>query len=142
LLEEENRMTRVLMIDRDRDLVHSVAMACLEQGVAIRMAETLCEGVRYMLDGPVSVVVVDSSLMRLSQSDQARLFDAVAPGVPVVVIVGPATDMEEVVRLELQGFQVVPKPFDLRDILAKIEPAGRSLPACPGAARQVATACK
>ena len=101
-------MTRVLMIDRDRDLVQSVAMACLEQGVAIRMAETLCEGVRYMLDGPVSVVVLDSNLMRLSRGDQLRLFDAVAPGVPVVVIVEPATDVEEVVRLELQGFRVVP----------------------------------
>ena len=135
-------MTRVLMIDRDRDLVHTVAMACLEQGVAIRMAETLCEGVRYMLDGPVSVIVVDCRLMRFSTSEQVRLFDAVAPGVPVVVLVEPATDVEEVVRLELQGFQVVPKPFDLRDILAKIEPAGRSLPARPGAARRVETVCK
>ena len=117
-------------------------MACLERGVALRMAETLCEGVRYMLDGPVSVVVVDYRLMRLSTSDQVRLFDAVAPGVPVVVLVEPATNVEEVVRLELQGFKVVPKPFDLRDILAKIEPAGRSLPARPGAARQVETACK
>ena len=135
-------MTRVLMIDRDRDLVHSVAMACLDLGIAIRMAETLCEGVRYMLEGPVSVVVVESNLMRLSTSDQIRLFDAVAPGVPVVVLVGPAPDVEEVVTLELQGFQVVPKPFELRDILAKIVPAGRSLPARPGAARHVETACK
>ena len=135
-------MTRVLMIDRDRDLVHSLAMACLEQGVAIRMAETLCEGVRYMLDGPVSVVVVDYRMMRLSASDHIRLFDAVAPGVPVVVLVGPAADVEEVVRLELLGFQVVPTPFDLRDILAKIELAGRSLPARRGAARHVETLCK
>jgi len=135
-------MTRVLMIDRDRDLVHSVAMACLEQGVALRIAETLCEGVRFMLDGPVSVVVVDFRMMRLSASDHMRLFDAVAPGVPVVVLIGPATDVDEVVRLELLGFQVVPRPFDLGDILAKIEPAGRSLPARHKTTRQVETVCK
>ena len=135
-------MTRVLMIDRDRDLVHSVAMSCLDLGIAIRMAETLCEGVRYMLEGPVSVVVVDRRLMRLSTSDQIRLFDAVAPGVPVVVLVASTTDVEELMRLELEGFRVVPEPFELRGILAKIEPAGRSVPARPGAARQVEAACK
>ena len=78
-------MTRVLMIDGDRALAQSVAMACIEGGVAIRLAETLCEGVRCMLESPVSVVLVDSGVLRLSGSDQARLFDTVAPGVPVAV---------------------------------------------------------
>ena len=134
-------MTRVLMIDRDRDLAQSVAMVCLDNGLAIRMAETLCEGVRCMLDEPVSVVLVDSALMRFSGTGLARLFDAVAPGVPVVVLVGPAVRVEEVVSLQLQGFGVLPKPFDVRDILAKTEPAGRFFPARPGAADQVAALC-
>src|SRR5574341_1549619 len=103
-------MTRVLMIDRDRALVQSMAMACLENGVAVRMAETLCEGVRSLLEEPVSVVVVDSALMRLSGSDHARLFDAVAPGVPVIALVGARARVDEVVKLELQGFRVVAKP--------------------------------
>ena len=47
-------MNRILVIDRDRTLGASLAMTCLERGVAIRMAETFCEGVRYMLEAPVS----------------------------------------------------------------------------------------
>ncbi len=39
-------MTRVLMIDGDRALAQSAAMASVKQGVAICIAETLCEGVR------------------------------------------------------------------------------------------------
>ena len=40
-------MNRILLIDRDRTLGASLGMACLERGIAIRMAETFCEGVRY-----------------------------------------------------------------------------------------------
>ena len=135
-------MTRVLMIDRDRSLTHTVAMACLDSGVAIRMAETLCEGVRWLLDEPASVVLVDAALMRLPGTDLARLFDTVAPEVPVVVLVEPAVPVEEVVNLQLQGFGVVSKPFDVRDILAKLAPTHRVLPARPGAASHIKAVCR
>jgi DNA-binding response OmpR family regulator len=135
-------MTRILLIDGDRARSQSIALVCLENGIAIRLAETLCEGVRGMLDTPVSIVLVDSGLMRLSPAAHARLFDAVAPGVPVVVLMDPAARIEETVRLEVQGFHVVPKSVDVLDVLAKVEPARRSLPARPGAAAHVDSVCK
>lgn len=134
-------MRRVLLIDGDRALAQSVAMACIEDGIAVRLAETLCEGVRHMADGPISVVLIDAALMRLPGSDQARLFDAVAPGVPVVALVREGASVEETVKLEVQGFRVVAKPFDLQDVLAKVELPARSLPARPGAAAEVAALC-
>ena len=134
-------MTRVLMIDGDRALAQSVAMACMEDGVAIRLAETLCEGVRCMLESPVSVVLVDSGVLRLPGSDLARLFDAVAPGVPVVALVKPGVRLEESAKLELQGFRVVSKPFDVRDVLAKVEPGPRAPVSRPDAAARIEAVC-
>lgn len=134
-------MIRVLMIDGDRALTQTVAMACVENGVAVRMAETLCEGVRYMLESPVSVVLVDAGVLRLSGSDQARLFDTVAPGVPVVVLVKPGARVEDQVRFEMQGFQVAAKPFDVKDVLEKVEIAKRAPAARAGAAARVAAMC-
>ena len=135
-------MTRVLVIDRDRSSAPSMAMACLDSGVAVRMAETLCEGVRCLLGEPVSVVLVDSGLMRLSGMDVARLFDAVAPDVPVVVLVGPELPAEEVVSLQVRGFHVVPKPFDVIDVVAKLDFSRRSRPPRAWAASHVAAACR
>jgi DNA-binding response OmpR family regulator len=117
-------------------------MTCIEDGIAIRLAETLCEGVRHMADGPISVVLIDAALMRLPGSDQARLFDAVAPGVPVVALVREGTSVEETVKLEVQGFRVFAKPFDLQDVLAKVELPARSLPARPGAAAEIEALCR
>ena len=132
---------RVLLIDGDRVLARSVAMACIADGIAVRLAETLCEGVRYMVDGPVSVVLIDAALMRLSGRDQARLFDTVAPGVPVVALVRAGASVEETVALEMQGFRVFTKPVDVRDVLAKVELPARAVPARPHATAQVQAVC-
>ena len=105
---------RVLLIDGDRAFAESVAMSCINDGIAVRLAETLCEGVRYMMDGPVSVVLIDAALMRLSAPEQVQLFDAVAPGVPVAVLVPQGTTVEETVKLQVQGFQVVAKPVSVQ----------------------------
>ena len=134
-------MMRVLMIDGNRAFAQSVAMSCIADGIAMRLAETLCEGVRYMMEGPVAVVLIDASLMRLSGPDQVRLFDDVAPGVPVAVLVPEGMTVEETVKLQVQGFQVVAKPFEVRDLLAKMERPARPSRARPGVTAQVEALC-
>jgi len=94
-----------------------------------------------MMEGPVAVVLIDSALMRLSSHDQVRLFDAVAPGVPVTVLVPEGTTVEETVKLQVQGFQVVAKPFEVRDLLAKVERPARPSRARPGVTAQVEALC-
>jgi DNA-binding response OmpR family regulator len=114
-------MKRVLLIDQDAEFCHDFAMSCLQAGIAVRMAENLCEGVRAMLHVPVSVVLVESRLLRLAAPDQARLFDAVAPGVPVVVMVPVDASTEHRVQFEVQGLVVVSKSLDVTELLAKVE---------------------
>jgi DNA-binding response OmpR family regulator len=134
-------MIRLLTIDGDRRRAQALAMECLEQGVAVRMAETLCEGVRYLLDAPVSLVLAEAGMLRLAKGEHARLFEAVAPGVPVILTVDAGAKVEDLVDLELQGFRVVSRPFALRDLLAKIEAAAKSTPARRDARAHVETAC-
>ena len=134
-------MNRILLIDRDRTLGASLGMACLERGIAIRMAETFCEGVRYLMDAPATAVLVDAAALKMADADRGRIFDAVAPGVPVVVTVEAGTPVEEQVRYELQGFRVLTKPFAPEDVLDKIEWADKSRPARPAAAAQVRAVC-
>ena len=135
-------MIRLLTIDRDRKRAQSLAMECLERGVAVRMAETLCEGVRYLLDAPVSVVLVEAGLLRMAKGDQARLFEAVAPGVPVILTVDAGARVEDLVDLELQGFRVVSRPFALRDLLAKVELPAKVVPARRDARARLAAVCE
>ncbi len=134
-------MIRVLTIDGNRSRAQALAMECLEHGVAARMAETLCEGVRYLLDAPVSMVLAEAGLLRMAGPDSARLFDLVAPGVPVVLTVDAGARVEDLVDLELQGFHVVSRPFALRDLLAKVEVPIKAAPVGKHARAEVQAIC-
>jgi DNA-binding response OmpR family regulator len=135
-------MIRLLTIDGDRNRAQALAMECLDQGVAVRMAETLCEGVRYLLNAPVSLVLAEAGMLRLASGEQARLFEAVAPGVPVILTVDAGAKVEDLVSLELQGFRVMTRPFALGDLLAKIELPSKGAPARRDARERVDTACR
>jgi DNA-binding response OmpR family regulator len=121
-------MTRVLLIESDRALAQALAIDCVDLGIAVRLAETLCDGVRVMMDSPVSLVLIDAALMRLPASDQLRLFDAVAPGVPVVVLADDRASTEDVSKLRTQGFQVVAWPVDVLELFATIGRPARPRP--------------
>src|SRR5260370_33767768 len=105
-------MIRVLTIDGNRSRAQKLAMECLEHGVAVRMAESLCEGVRYLLDSPVSLVLAEAGMVRMAGPDQARLFDAVAPGVPVVAAGGAGTRGGDRRGLALKGLHGVGRPCE------------------------------
>ena len=135
-------MIRLLTIDGDRKRAQALALECLEHGVAVRMSETLCEGVRYLLDAPVSLVLAEAGMLGLAKGDQARLFEAVAPGVPVILTVAAGAKVEDRVDLELQGFRVISRPFALRDLLAKVEVPAKLVLARPDARARVETACR
>jgi DNA-binding response OmpR family regulator len=134
-------MLRLLTIDGDRKRAQALALECLEQGVAVRMAETLCEGVRYLLDAPVSLVLAEAGMLRMAKGEQARLFESVAPGVPVILAVDAGAKVEDLVDLELRGFRVMSRPFALRDLLAKVEVPAKAVLARRDARARVETVC-
>jgi len=112
-------MNRILVIDQDRTAMERIGLACLERGVGVVMADTVCEGVRVLLETSVSSIVVDQRLLRLTAREQSTLFDRVAPGAPVSVVVGPETPLDVRVAHELLGFRVVTRPVVVEDLLEK-----------------------
>lgn len=110
-------MNRLLIIDQDRTVAQRLALACLDRGVGVVMADNVCEGVRRLLSEMVSLIVVDAALVRLTPREQARLFDRVALGVPVVVVVRADASLGARVAFELAGFIVMARPVTVEDLL-------------------------
>jgi DNA-binding response OmpR family regulator len=116
-------MDVLLVIDQDRNAMQTLGLACLERDVGVAMAETLCEGVRVLLSRSASLVVVDVALLRMTPPEIATLFERVAPGVPVIVVVHSDTPLETRVGFELLGFQILTRPVVVEDLIEK-ETAG------------------
>jgi DNA-binding response OmpR family regulator len=113
-------MNRILVIDRDRAAMETLGLACLEQGIGVAMADNLCEGVRVLLGESISLVLVDAVELRFGPRESATLFERVAPGVPVIVMVRAEAELSRTVALELAGFRVVTKPVTISDLIAKV----------------------
>lgn len=114
-------MFSVLLIEEDRAFTQRLSLAFLERGLTVRTTETFCEGVRFLTDTPVAAILMDAGCLRLRGPEQVRLFDQIAPGVPVVILVPPAMSPAERIALELLGFSVMAMPLEVEDLLAKIE---------------------
>ena len=110
-------MIRILLIGQDHVTAQRLGLQCLERGVAVVIAENVCEGVRALATTPVSLIVADVGRFRLAFHEQAALFDRVAPGVPVSVTVPSNVPLETRVALELAGFHVAPSPAAPDDLL-------------------------
>lgn len=110
-------MNRVLIIDKDAASAQRLALACFDKGLAVVIAETVCEGVRALATTPVALIVTELDRLRLGVTDQMALFEHVAPGVPVIVTVGAAVPLEKRATLELAGFRVIPSPLEADDLL-------------------------
>jgi DNA-binding response OmpR family regulator len=112
-------MDRFLVIDQDRAAMQRLGLTCLEKGVGVAMAETLCEGVRALLSTPVSLIAVDAAQLRLTAREHATLFERVAPGVPVVVVLSADAPLDARVAYELGGFRVLSRPVAVEDLVEK-----------------------
>ena len=88
-------MTRILMIDTNQALAEAIGSQCLKHGIAVRFADDLCKGLRQLLDTPVSLVLAEAARLPLSNVDLVRLFEAVVPGVPVVIRLDAEGAMDE-----------------------------------------------
>jgi two-component system OmpR family response regulator len=119
---------RVLVVDDDPDIValldrylgnHGLAVSAVGSGAALREA----------LTGPApDVVLLD---LGLPDADGLALLGQLrgAWAVPVIVVSGRGETVERVVGLELGADDYVAKPFDFRELLARIRSVLRRVPA-------------
>ena len=110
-------MKTILIIDQDRHAAHQLALTSLDRGIGAALVETLCDGVRLLLTESVSLVVIESSLIRIGPRELAILLDRIAPGVPVVVATPSHCPLDVRVGWELAGLAVVSHPVLVEDLL-------------------------
>jgi len=113
-------MNRVLVIDQDSTTTtRTLGLACLQRGIGVAFADSVCEGVRVLLETVVDLVLIDVAALRLTPREMATVLERVAPGVLLVVAVRPETPLDSRVALELAGFRVLTKPVTVEELVEK-----------------------
>ncbi len=126
-------MASILVIDDEPDLVRFVRRALENEGHHVRTALEGADGLRMAVTEPPDMVLLDLVMPGVSGRAVLSGLLAVHPEVRVIVLSAEADVGARVEMLEAGAVDFVPKPFALRELLARVrgrlrEPAGRRTP--------------
>ena len=115
-----DRQVCVLVVEDDPALQRMILNYFLENNIRTLVASGRQEMVRHLDSTLVSLVILD---LRLGQEDGLDLLREVrsSSDVPVIIITGHrCDDIDRVVGLELGADDYLTKPFNLRELLARV----------------------
>ncbi len=112
---------RVLLVDDEESLRHSLAKALRRAGFVVETAATGREGVDRFANGGFDAVVTDVRLPDLSGLDIAALCTEVDPDVPVLVITGYGSVENALEAMRRGARDFLQKPFETSELLAALE---------------------
>ena len=112
-------MTRVLIIDDDTELCELLAEYLGEEGFSVEAAHDGESGAKRALAGEHDLVVLDVMLPGLNGLDVLRRIRESSP-VPVVMLTARGEEVDRIVGLEIGADDYLPKPFNPRELAARM----------------------
>ena len=109
----------VLLIDDDVELVRLLAQLFAREGIALHSAATGRAGLQAA-HPPPSLVLLDLMLPDMHGKEVFRLLREREPDLPVIMLTAKGDPLDRVIGLELGADDYVPKPFDPRELIARV----------------------
>ena len=113
-------MEELLIVDDDRELCELVAELLSEEGFRVEVSNGSGEGLRRALDGAHSLVVLDVMMPGMNGFEVLRRLRAEGSPVPVLMLTARGEDVDRIVGLEIGADDYLPKPFNPRELVARI----------------------
>jgi DNA-binding response OmpR family regulator len=110
---------RVLVVDDDVRLTAMLAEWLGRHGLAVASAPDLAAGRRALAASPPDVLVLDGMLPDGDGLDLLREVRA-SSSLPIVLLTARGDDVDRIVGLELGADDYLPKPFNPRELLARL----------------------
>ena len=123
-------MTTVLIADDDRSIRTVLTQALGRSGYQVRSTGTAATLWRWVEEGEGDLVITDVVMPDENGLDLVPRIKRIRPDLRVIVMSAQSTLMTAVKAAQRGAFEYLPKPFDLKDLLAVVD---RALAAAPTA---------
>src|SRR6202795_2991463 len=110
---------RILVIDDDVELCSLVSEYLRPEGFQVESAHDGNSGLNRALSGEHTLVVLDVMLPRLNGFDVLRKMRD-SSRIPVLLLTARGEDVDRIVGLEIGADDYLPKPFNPRELVARI----------------------
>jgi DNA-binding response OmpR family regulator len=112
-------MDRVLIVDDDVQLCRLLTERLTSEGFTIEIANDGNRGLDRALSMEHALVVLDLMLPGMTGLEVLRRLRAKSP-VPVLILTARGDDIDRILGLEIGADDYVPKPFNPRELIARI----------------------
>lgn len=112
-------MNRILIIDDDEELCDLVSEYLAVEGFEVESVNDGETGLNRALSGDYDMVILDVMLPKMNGFDVLRGL-RVESGLPVIMLTARGDDMERIVGLEIGADDYLPKPFNPRELAARL----------------------
>jgi two-component system, OmpR family, response regulator CpxR len=112
-------MQRVLVVDDDVELCELLAQYLKAEGFDLEAVANGEQGVGRALSGEHALVVLDVMLPAMQGFEVLRQIRAQSP-IPVLMLTARGDDLDRILGLELGADDYLPKPFNPRELAARI----------------------
>ena len=122
-------MKRILLVEDEPGLVMTLTDRLAREGYAVESSSDGESGLERAAAAPFDLVLLDVMLPRLSGFDVMRELRRRAIDTPVIMLTARGQVVDKVVGLKLGADDYVTKPFEMVELLARIEAKLRRAPA-------------
>ncbi len=111
--------TRLLMIEDDRSLATMVAEYLAAAGMTVTARATATDGLRTLRQGGFDAVILDVMLPDQDGFEVCRRLRAESD-IPILMLTARGEETDRILGLELGADDYLPKPFNPRELLARL----------------------
>ena len=113
------RMDHVLVVDDDIELCALVQEYLTAEGFSLKAVHDGEQGLQQAMTGEYSLVVLDVMLPGINGFEVLRRIRSVSK-IPVLLLTARGEDVDRIVGLEIGADDYLPKPFNPRELVARI----------------------
>lgn len=110
---------KILLVEDEVAIADSVAYSLRNEGFDVEVAYDGLEGLALFSTFSPDLIVLDLMLPKLSGLDLCRTLRKDS-GVPIIMLTAKTEEIDRVVGLELGADDYVPKPFSIRELVARV----------------------
>jgi DNA-binding response OmpR family regulator len=114
-------MQRLLMIDDDARLAKMVRDYLAASGFEVEIAGSITTGVAALRARPAELLILDLMLPDGDGLDVCRRLRADGVGIPILMLTAKGDPIDRVIGLEIGADDYLPKPFEPRELQARIK---------------------
>jgi two-component system, OmpR family, alkaline phosphatase synthesis response regulator PhoP len=120
-LRDDPARRRILLVEDEPSLVVTLGDRLTSEGYAIEVARTGDQGLAAALDGSFDLIVLDVMLPGVDGFEVCREARARGVGAPILMLTARGQVVDRVVGLKLGADDYLTKPFEMVELLARIE---------------------